>query len=267
MYFVFFLVVAAGAYTVMAVADAPTVHVEGGETYSQNDTFTKGGQEYRVSQVSPDGGELTYTNESFQHTREVENGSDISFRGGTYQAIVPNESNASEFTLRQTFNVSERLRQDPNVENQTLEREDGTTYVRYTNGTTQPLGEYLPEPDEQRLSVGDTFQYQGNRTNVSAISSGTVELTWTAPNEQTAELTEGGNVTLGDQQYFAHFEGSGDDARVVLAPTDAKYGEYNNQLQQQAYFQERMNGLWGVIVLSALAAIAIAALAYMPVKG
>lgn len=276
-YFVFFLVLGASAYSVISVAQEPTVNVEG-DTYSQGDTVTVDGQEYNVSKLTTEEetdhgettisytGELTYTNESFQHTAELENGSNVSYQDGTYQVQVPNGSNVSEFTLRQQFNVSQRLQEDPNVENQTLSS-DGTTYVRYRNGTTQPLEEYLPEPQSEQFSTGDTLQYQNNSTTVDSIEGSTVTLTWTAPSEQTIELSEGDNVTLGDQQHFAHFEGQGDNTRVVLAPTDSAYESYSAQQQNIEYFHERINGLWGVVILSALAAIVVVSLAYMPVRG
>lgn len=278
MYFVFFLVTAAGAYAVLATAQAPTVDVQG-QTLNQGDTIRVGGQQYTVTELSAQtqtdhgtttttfSGTVKFTNESFRHTTKLKNGSNVSFRNGTYRVLIPNGSNVSQFTVRQQFNVSQRLRQDPRVENQTLQGDNGTTYVRFKNGTTQPLDEYLPEPNTANFSVGDTFPFKGNRTNVTEVTPEAVTLTFTAPKTQTAELTEGGNVTLGGQEYFAHFEGSQQNPRVVLAPTDAQYANYNNQLQQQEYFHERENGLWGVIILSALTAIIITALAYMPVKG
>lgn len=277
MYFVFFLVTAAGAYAVLATAEAPTVDVQG-QTLSQNDTFRVNGEQFTVSElkattteehgnkVTKFQGTLEFTNESFKHTTKLKNGSNVSFRNGTYRVLIPNGSNVSRFTVRQQFNVSQRLRQDPRVENQTLQG-NGTTYVRFKNGTTQPLDEYLPEPNTANFSVGDTFPFKGNRTNVTEVTPEAVTLVFTAPKQQSAELTEGGNVTLAGEEYFAHFEGTKQNPRVVLAPTKAQYANYNNQLQQQSYFHERMNGLWGVIILSALAAIIVTALAYMPVKG
>lgn len=342
-YFVFFLVLGAGAYSVIAFADAPTIDVPG-QTYGNNDTFRAGGQEYTVTGVSQDGGSLAYTNQSFRytaalannstvpaadvvwsgqrarHSQTFEDGSSIQYNGSEhtvqvngsnvtfqgeggnqsfadgdtlqyrgnnttvasvepdtsvtlawgepYRVTIANESNVSSFTFVQEFNVTNRLRNDPAVYNQTT-TVNGTEHVTYReNNTNRPLSEYLPEPERKEVAEGDDLQYQNNGTTVANVSRSEVTLEWVQPKNQTVELSEGGNVTLADDtQYFAHFHSEGGEPRVTLAKTQQSYSVYSEELGRQAYFQERMNGLWGVIILSAIAAILVAALALMPVKG
>lgn len=343
MYFVLFLVLGAGAYTVMALADAPTIDVPG-ETYGNNDTFRAGGQEYTVTGLSESGGELAYTNESFtysatltnnstvpaadvvwsgqrarssetfqagstiqyngsQHTVQID-GSNVTFQGDdtnesfaegdtlqyrgnnttvaavepdtsvtlawgdSYRVIIANESDVSSFTFLQEFNVTNRLQNDPAVYNETT-TVDGEPHVTYReNNTNRPLSEYLPEPERREVAEGDDLQYRNNGTTVANVSRSEVTLEWVAPKNQTIELSEGGNVTLADDtQYFAHFHTRSGEPRVTIAETGQSYSVYSNELGRQAYFQERMNGLWGVVILSAIAAILVAAMALMPVKG
>jgi len=74
-------------------------------------------------------------------------------------------------------------------------------------------------------------------------------------------------ILLAGTQYFANFHGPGDNVRVTLAPTESQYDTYVREVEQKEYFHERMNGLWGVVILSGLAGAAIVSLTLMPVKG
>lgn len=280
-YFVFFLVMGASAYSVIALAEAPAVEVPG-DTYSQGDSFTVNGQQYTVTGAalaeSEGGGHgggggasyvgnLTYTNESFRYTATLANNSNVTYQGDTYQVRVENAEEPDAFTLHQQFNVSGILADDPDVYNSTTTI-DGERYVTYReNNTNRLLSEYLPDPDTQQFSTGDTLQYQGNETTVDTVSSSEVVVDWTGANSLEVELTEGSNVTLSGTQYFAHFSGHGDDVEVTLAQSQQAYPTYQNELARQDYFHERMNGLWGVVILAGLAAALIVGLAMMPVKG
>jgi hypothetical protein len=67
-------------------------------------------------------------------------------------------ANVTTVTLREEFNASVLARQDPAVEDSILTAPNGTRYVRYaSNGTTQPVEEFLPEPHllEQDPTVPD----------------------------------------------------------------------------------------------------------------
>ncbi|WP_255151466.1 hypothetical protein [Halorarius halobius] len=279
-YFVFFLVMGASAYSVIALADAPAVEVSG-ETYSDGDTFTVGDRQYLVQvgteQSSGGGGHggggggttyvgnLTYTNSSYQFSATLGNNSTVQYRDAEYRVLVENESNA--FTLREEFNVSGILMNDSAVYNTTT-RVNGEPHVTYReNNTNVPLDEYLPEPATERFSEGDSMQYQGNETTVASVTASEATLTWTGERDETVELSEGTNVTLSGTQYFAHFSGHGDGAQVTIAPTQEAYPAYTAQLNRVDYFDERMNGLWGVVILAGIAALLVVSMALMPVKG
>ncbi|PSP99250.1 hypothetical protein BRC89_04815 [Halobacteriales archaeon QS_4_70_19] len=213
--------------------------------------------------------------DTFEHRRNVttvtgiENGSSATLTwGDNYQVVIPNASNPDEFRALQRFNVSQRLRNDPDVENQTYQGEDGR-FVRYRNGTTQPLDEYLPAPGETTFAEGDALTYRAtedpsapaNETTVANVTSEEVELEWTGSRTETTELSEGANVTLGDQQYVAHFK----NTSTVLLSSDVS--GYQDQIRKQGYYHERMNGLWGVSILSGFGALLVVALAYLPTRG
>lgn len=278
-YFVFFLVMGASAYSVIALAESPTVEVPG-DTYSQGDSFTVNGQEFTVTNAaleeSEGGGHgggggasytgtLTYTNTSYRFTATLENNSTVTYQNDSYRVLANNESGS--VTLRQEFNVSGILADDPAVFNSTTTIE-GERYVTYReNNTNQLLSEYLPAPDSQEFSTGDSLQYQGNETTVASVSASEVTLEWRGENTLTRELTEGSNVSLAGTQYFPHFSGEGDNVQVTIAESQEAYPVYQNELDRQDYFHERMNGLWGIVILAGVVAALIVGLAMMPVKG
>jgi hypothetical protein len=171
-------------------------------------------------------------------------------------------ANVTTVTLREEFNASVLARQDPAVEDSILTAPNGTRYVRYaSNGTTQPVEEFLPEPEVRNVSVGDSFPYKNNSTTIEAIESGSVTLAWTSPEVITEELEEGTNVTLGGQELVAHFP---DDGTLVLSRNVATYQEEVRAVED---YNERLAGFWGIIIISGLTVVLLVGMAYLPVRG
>lgn len=281
-YAAFFVVTAAGAYSVIAVTDQPDIQIDG-PTYGNNTNFSVGGQEYQVTNlgVSEGGGdeggghggggdgggpsftgELVWTNDSWQFQAELENNTTVDYRDDQYRVFLANESDPNQFTLNQEFNVSQRLGNDSAVYNETVTVE-GTEHVVYrANNSTRPLDQYLPAPQSETVSEGDQFQYQGNQTTVDNVTTEAVVLTWTGSKTNSESLEEGKNVTLADGNlYVVHFKSA---QEVQISPN---VGDYQAELRQQDTFHERMNGFWMVVYISSLAAILIVGLAYLPVRG
>ena len=210
-------------------------------TLAYNDTLAYRGNATTVAAVSSDEVRLVW--------------------GDNYRVFVPNASDPTSFRMIQEYNVSARLAADPAVEDEPITRADGQQYVVFTaNGSTLLLSEYFPAPDVGRLQKGDTMTVGGNETTVADVTGSGVLVEWTGPQTNTIDVAEGDNVTLNGQEYVVHFrEGS-----VQLSPQVAKYQE---DLRRQDYFKERQNGLWGVTLLSGIAAMFIVGLAYLPVRG
>jgi len=135
-----------------------------------------------------------------------------------------------------------------------------------------------PEPqlDGPELTNGTSFTADGTTytaSNIHRTSGGdhggggemVAELTWTGESgEEMVELSEGGNVTLANgETYFAHFP---DETTVQVTNAD-QYGVYTAALADQDYFKERMNGFWGISILSGMAAVLMLGMAYLPVRG
>ncbi|MFB6296565.1 MAG: hypothetical protein ABEH66_06990 [Halobacteriales archaeon] len=194
------------------------------------------------------------------------NGSATLAWGEPYLVITMTASNDS-FDFRQSFNVSGRLAGDPAVDNETVTRADGREYVVYANGTTQLLDAYLPEPEVKTFSEGDSFTYNTAEdgigyedVTVEDVSEDGVVLSWRAPVEHEVSAAEGDNVTLGPDRrtFVAHFP---DNGTLQLS---SNLGAYQDERDVQATFRDRVNGLWGVSILSGLAAILLIGLAYLP---
>ncbi|HKJ59399.1 MAG TPA: hypothetical protein VKA37_09225, partial [Halobacteriales archaeon] len=163
------------------------------------------------------------------------------------------------FTLTQEFNVSARLAADPALENQTVTRADGERYVVYAeNGTTRPLDEVLPEPETRTLAEGDQLRYQNNSTAVADVTNQTVTLAWTGSRTNTVSLEEGASTTLGGTEYVAHFP---DNSTLELS-NDVE--AYAGEVEAVETYHERINGFWGISILSWLAAVLLLAFAYLP---
>jgi len=292
-YLVFFALLGASAFSVHALAEQPQITAPGqehseidttlpnGELYENGSTFTRGGTEYTVllSMEEESGGHggggglvptgtLSYTATGVEQTAEWDNGSTVSYDGTEYTVALDADAGPPTATLTQTFDVSARLAADDAVYNQTVTR-DGTEYVTYrSNETNVPLSEYLPEPATETFERGDTVEYENTTTTMSEVTDEVATLSWTISEETEHELSEGGNVTLADDtQYFTHFQGhSEEDIHAVIAPSDSDWSVYQTGIDRQHHYDERQNGAWGVIFVSAIASLLIVGLAYMPVR-
>lgn len=253
----FFLVMGASAYSVVAFAEAPTPDLEG-DAYADGDTFRSGGTTYTVA-VENGSGEITYT-ETVEAETEFANGTEVDYRNGSYTVTTGGGGDADAFTLVEAFDVEAVLSRDPEVENSTFTRDDGTEVVVYRNGTTQPLEEYL-DRDRETFGEGDTIEHAGETKTVANVTAERALLRWEADEEQSIGLEEGGTFELDGTEYVSTFP----DTDTVVVSTDVEgYDEYENEAD---YYQERRSGLLYVIVFSGGSSFLLAALAFLPHRG
>jgi len=279
-YFVFFLVISVAAYAYIGVAESqrPEVQLDG-EELTNDSAFTVDGTSYTVSNIhlSSGGGDhgggggemaadLEWTDESATYTATLANGSTTTVDNTTY--LVTTDSESGTMTLTEEQDVEQLLADDPAVDD-SLATQGDTDYVVYSENRTQvPLSEWLPEPETRTYAVGDSFTYAADsgpqETTVAEITDSEATLEWTASRDETAELSEGGNVTLANgQQYFAHFP----DQNTVMVISSDQYADYQATLADQEYFHERQNGFWGISILSGIAAVLMLGMAYLPTRG
>lgn len=261
MYAVLFLVIAAGAYSLVGVAESPTIELDG-ETYTENESLSAGGYNYTFASVGDGEGTLTRVNESSVYTVTMANDTTVDLDNRTYRVDIPNTSDPDEFTLREEFALGE------NVTNIT---QDDTEYIVLNgsdgNRTLVPRDEYerqqFGEPDVRTYAENDTLDYQGNETTVTNVTADAAQLQYVAPATVETSLSNGANVTLGPNdgtEYLVYFPESG---VVQLSPDLDGYAEQTAEIDQ---FDERIAGLWGVVIMSAVTVVLLVGLAFLPNK-
>jgi len=193
------------------------------------------------------------------------NGSVTIAWGNPYNVTTQTASNDS-MDFRESFNVSAVLTGDPAVQNESFTVE-GERFVRYRNGSTQSLSAYLPEPEVETFSEGDSFTYntaeegvEYDEVTVENVTAERVLISWRAPVPHNVSADHGANATLGpdEQRFVAYFP----DNDTLELTSDVE--GYQEQLARQSAFHDRINGLWGVSILSGLAAVFLIGAAYLP---
>lgn len=256
LYAAFFLVVALGSYGVTAVASQPSISIDDPDhTVTNGSQLTVGDRTYDAT-VEGGSATLTWTNQSATHTATWENESTVALGGTNFTAVMAAQANPPQVQLTE---------EQPLGENVTTTEVNGTQYVVLGEGPNRQLvavDEYRRQqfgpPETRTFAVGDSVQYQGNSTTVVEVTNESATLEWTAPRTESVDAAEGEVVTLADGEYVAHFR---DGQTLVL---DRNVQAYQDQVAVQERYQERMNGLWGVTVLSALTVVGLLALAYLP---
>lgn len=273
-YFVLFMVLGAGAYGFMQVGmSAPTVELDG-PSYAEEENFTVDGETYTVTTIEAEPeaegssvtytGEVTFFNESNMATAALENDSTTQYEGEEFTVQIANNSNVSEFTLVEARNVSAIIADDPEATGVVTD-DNGTEFVRFRNGSTMQLSEYLGPPETVTFAVGDEFDYvdANATTTVSAVAPAEATLTWNDPANQSIEFGQGQNITLSGQTYFGYFESN---ESVQVLPASEYYSQYAGTLSDIDYYHERQNGMWGITLISFLAALVTVSAAYLPNK-
>jgi hypothetical protein len=275
---VFFLVVSAASYGLIATAEEPSVGFENPEySLSTGQSFEVGGQEYTVTSIEASmessggghggggerlvrSGEVAWTNESARYTESWDNGSSVSIDNQSYTVVVDSGEDPAAFTLREELDREAILQDDPDAENQlvTYNGSDWVVINRDGNRTLVAPEEYFPEPATQRYEEGDQFSYNGQQVSVADVTADQITLAWTAPRENTRSLGHLENVTLQGSTYLVFFP---NNDTVYLTQNFDSYRTQSNQIDRH---HEHVNGLWGVSILSGLAAVALLGLAYLP---
>lgn len=253
-----FLLLAAGAYSFIGVAQQPDVALENPEhTVAAGDQPTIEGTTYNFTEVGDGSATAEWTNESARYTAEWAPEDTVAYEGDNYTVVVPNQSDPTEFELREVQNVDR-----PTVE------DNGTTYVVVEENGERSLverSEYLGEQAVHSFAEGDQIALpdNDNETTVASVTNQTVTIEWFAPRTNEVSFEEGGNTTLGEDgtPYVAHFEQQNGETALQLT-TD--YEGYQSDVEAQQQFHERTNGLWGIVILSSLAAALLVMLAFMP---
>lgn len=253
-------------------------------TLSDGGTVNDSDAEYAVA-VNDSAGTVTLTNVDDESDNvTVEQGGTFQFRG--YQATVTdvsgdgatavwggpylmtvdaeNVTDPTEATFVEQRNLTALATADPALYDDPV-RQNGTLKVTYrANDTNVPVEEYFRDVERHTIAEGDTLQYMGNETTVDEVANESVTLSRPGETTTTVGLSEGDNVTVGGEEYFAHFP---DNESVQIFSTNDSYEAYNEETNRVDDYGDRILGLWGIAELSAIALIVLLGAALLPVKG
>ena len=190
---------------------------------------------------------------------ELQDGQEFELDGVTYTVeAVDDEGDGpgtaelswvnQEGTITETWSVGENVTYE------------GQEYTVEVPDAEEPTFELVRGEDRQSFSEGETLTYQGNETTVEVVTPDEVTVSWTGPVTEEIPITEGVPVDIGDTEYVAHFPG---DGRFQLTSDVA---DYQSQVDDAETTTDRINATWVVGILSALAALLLVAMAFLPRK-
>lgn len=256
-YVALFLVIAVGAYGLAVTAESPEITLEDPEyDIEEGDQFEVEGVTYTLTEVMRDDGVPTGTLEwqiAVDESESWEHGEVIEYQEADYEVLIPNETNPSEFTLREAPGDDLDVRGEGEDRLIGVEEDGEEEFI--------PIDEYEPL-DRQTFAEGDAIEYDGHDATVAEVTEDEVLIEWTEEATDDMTLREGLEVAQlsEDQTYIAHFTA---DDRLQLT---ADHESYNEQADEIAYFNERTNGLTVATILSGLTAFLLVGMAYLPRK-
>lgn len=271
-YVALFLLVGTATGALIATADTPEIAFEDPDhELSQGDTFEVDGQEYTVTDISEveeesHGEVTTHLVAEIEWEQVVEqsetwsNDSVVTVGDRDWRVVIDGED-PTEFTLREEIDRQAILEDDPNADNETVES-DGEEYVIVTdedgNDELVPVDEYFPAPEERTYAEGDTLEYNDQTVTVDAVTTDGATVVWEAPETSSVEVTEEGEITLGDTDYIGIFPSSDE---LVLS---SDFESYEAQLAEIDQYNEWSSGLWRVLIVSGLSALLVVGAAFIP---
>jgi len=273
-YVAFFLLVGSAAGVLVATAQTPGISFENPDhELSSGDSFEVNGTEYTLAGITETeeggdhGGEgqrtITATverNRTTERSASWANGSTVSVDGQEWTVRVSGEDPDS-VTLVEVLDRTAILENDPNADNETVER-DGEAFVVVTDDAGDPQlvtpEEYFPAPEDRSYAVGDELTYEDRTVTVDSVTADGAVVVWTDTETVTTEITQNSRVTIGDTEYVAHFP----DSSSVTLSTDFESFE----AQREAIDRHGTNsdGLWRVTIVSLLSSGLLLAMAFMP---
>ncbi|WP_138007197.1 hypothetical protein [Halalkalirubrum salinum] len=270
-YVAIFLLVGVGSYALITTAQAPTVSIDDAEyQLSDGDTFEINGTTYTASELSgeeEDGetvysGTIEWSDPEAELSEQWSNESTIEYDDAEWEVAVDSGDEPDGFTLVEQLDRQAILEEDPDVGNETVEDEDGNESVIVVEDGQEvlvPADEYFPEPRSETFSSGDTLTYNNETVTVDTVDPNFVIVTWTGEETYSEDLEQEQEVTLeNDQTFLVFFES---DSSVGLIEDRSSY---EAQVAQVDRFNDRISGLWYILVTSFSIVGLLLMLAFLP---
>jgi hypothetical protein len=276
-YVAFFVIVAVGAYAVIATAESPHAEVTAAEAeHNLEETgqnFSVGDRTYNVTELSASEGSggghggggveysavVTWTNESAVQSTSWAANSTVSYENSTYRVLIDDVA-SPQFV---------QLRPEPpdDVNPHWMNDSQFVSFDVDDDGFVErdvPVERYLSQ-EEERESVAFTASSGLNDTHsVRELTNESVVLEWIGPEENDVELNQKSVVELNGEEYFVYLTGGSGDAVARL--DDNSSTKYYERKADADLMELRTNGFWAVVIVSGSAAFLIIGLAFMPSK-
>jgi|AntRauTorcE11897_2_1112592.scaffolds.fasta_scaffold00135_41 hypothetical protein len=276
-YVALFVLIAVGAGVLNATADSPEISFENPDyEVSEGDTIDVDGQEYVVTEISEveeggDGGHgggggaetsmvaTIERNVTAEQSETWANESTVEVDDREWRVEITGED-PSEFTLVEVPDRQAILENDPQADNETVERDDGEYVVVTQDGesTLVPVEEYFPTPEERSYAEGDAFEYGDHTATVDNVTADQAVLVWEATETESIEIEEEGIITLVETDLVATFP----DSSTLHLSSDIE--GYEAQVSQIEQFQQYDSGLTRVLVLAVLSSLLLVGAAFIP---
>ncbi len=265
-YAALFIVIAAGSYAFTGAAEEPTITIDDPDvSAASGESFTVDGVEYTVADVNESegggglegGGEggisgnLTWS-EEVRRTETLESGQVVAVQDTNWSVEIGDGEDPSTFRLVENHTIDRPTVREDNVTYVIAERDGERTLVERGEYVRQEFG----EPETHEFSEGDA--YLNESRTVDNVTTGAVTLGWNATEQQRMAISEGDQVNLENTTYVVHFP----DSSSLVMTSDLE--TYQNDLDEQARFQQRVDGINYAGTISLLAAILVIAASYLP---
>jgi len=268
-YVAFFVLIAAASYSLIATAEEPTITLDNADyELSEGDSFTVGDQTYTVTEIEEtedeeDGsmtfaGSIEWVDEDVEMSETWAAGDTVEIDDTTWEIQLDSEAEApTTFTLVEVIDQQAVLEADPNADNETVERDGEESVI--VGSDVVPADEYFDDPATVTYSEGDTFVYNDQTVTVSDVTADDVTITWTEDETNTDDLQHEEMIELADgNEYLTFFPGS----NTVMLTLDTT--SYDQQVESQQQFADRVTGLTYTIVMSLLFVFSLVAFAFLP---
>ncbi|MBP1922529.1 hypothetical protein J2751_001539 [Halorubrum alkaliphilum] len=266
-YVALFLLVASVAGVLVVTGESPEVAFDNPDhELSEGDSFTVEGDEYTLTAITVEEDDELGEIITGQIERERTAEQSETWANGSIVEVDDREWNvriddADSFALVEEQDFEALLAEDPNADNETVDR-DGEEFVVVTDedGDTRLVSpdEYFPAPEERSYDVGDELAYNDVTVTVDSVTSDEVTVVWMGPETLTIGVEQESMVTIGDTEFMAHFP----DASTLTLSTDID--SYDAQIAQIEQFDQYGDGLWRVVIISVLSAMVLVGMAFMP---
>lgn len=262
-----FIVIAAGSYAFIGVAEEPDITIQNPDvTETQGDSFTAGGVEYTVENVSQTGGggegleggegsggavqaNVSWS-EEVRQTESYAAGDTISMDDANWTVEIPEQDEPSTFRLVESFDVGLPTVEQGNTTYVIVERDGEQVLVKREQYVSDEFG----EPETREYAVGDAF----GDWQVDEVTNESVTVGRNVTELQSTTFAEGDEVELGGTTYVAHFP----DQETVELTSDLD--AYQGEIAEQQRFQQRITGLNYLAAICILTALLVLMLAFLP---